>query len=283
MVLTPDDIYCTENNRRGAHIGNKQNNKQHKNPGRYRPVSKTKRKLARATVYPETEPFVVKPITPKTINQRRVFVEYGKGKNIFCHGMPGTGKTFLGLYLALKSIEDGLYEQLIIVRSAVPSRNQGFLPGAALGGDKDKVFELIYPDMVQEFYNVSGAYETLKRQGKIKFSTTSYNRGLTWNNAVILIDEAQNFTDRELHTTITRLGQNVRLFIAGDIHQTDLDTESKKYSEKTGISDFSKIVREMEEFSFIEMTAEDIVRGPFLKQYILARHRLEEQGEIHAV
>jgi phosphate starvation-inducible protein PhoH len=214
--------------------------------------------------------FQLKKISPLTENQRLTFKAYEQEKNMLLHGYAGTGKTFLSMYLALRDVmtEGSSYQSVIIVRSAVPSRDMGFMPG----NDKEKMrhYEEPYAEICTELFGRGDAYEVLKEKGIIKFTTTSYLRGITFNNAVVIVDECQNNNFSELNTVITRLGDNSRIVIAGDYRQTDLN----KKDDKSGLNDFMKIITRMKSFVDIDYQIKDIVRSGLVKEYIITKEEL---------
>ena len=228
-----------------------------------------------------TEPTVgiqIKNFQPLTLNQKKAFESYYNNKHIMLHGCAGTGKTFIAIYLALQEIlESDIYKKLVIIRSAQPSKNQGFLPGNLK--EKAKVYELPYQSICSELFGRGDAYDILKNRGKIEFTTTSYHRGLTFSDCIVLVDEIQNLTAWECDTAMTRLGDNAKILYAGDIRQADLN----KPHEKSGLSDFLKIIRRMSSFDVIEFDASDIVRSRIVKQYIMARNDLEDRGQIKSL
>lgn len=206
-------------------------------------------------------------IKPMTINQSRVFKEFYKGQHLLLHGYAGTGKSFLSLYLAL---HDALVikstKRVIIVRSAVPSRTQGFLPGTE--AEKAAIYEMPYAAIVDDLFGKkAGSYNRLKDQKTIEFTTTSYLRGLTIDDAIIIIDEVQNMVDGEINTVMTRVGQNSRVIICGDFRQNDLMNKR----EESCIRTLMDTVRRMGSFSVIEMGHDDIVRSGLVREWILAR------------
>lgn len=217
----------------------------------------------------------LKPISPLTDNQRRTFEAYRSGKNLMLTGTAGTGKTFLSLYLGMSTIQENDYEQtLTIVRSVVPSRDMGFLPGS--NQDKIKVYESPYSSIYSELYSRGDAYSILKTKGIVNFISTSFIRGTTINDSIIVIDEIQNMNAGELHTIFTRIGKNCRVIFSGDIKQTDLNG---RY-DKSGFIDFFKVLEKMRGFASIEFDKNDIVRSSIVKDYIIARESLEERGII---
>ena len=213
-------------------------------------------------------------INPLTDNQKIFFDEYAKGKNIFAYGAAGTGKTFVGLYLALKDVlnVNTPYEKVYIVRSLVSTREIGFLPGDH--EDKSSLYQIPYKNMVKYMFEFSTdsdfemLYGNLKSQETISFWSTSFIRGTTLDNCIILVDEMQNLNFHELDSIITRVGENTKILFCGDATQTDLT----KSNEKNGILDFMKIIKAMEyDFSSVEFTTDDIVRSGLVKNYIVTK------------
>ena len=213
-------------------------------------------------------------IKPLTKSQEKVFDEYKKGKNIFAYGAAGTGKTFIALYLALKEVLDQMtfFENVYVVRSLVSTREIGFLPGDH--EDKSFLYQIPYKHMVKYMFEMTSdsefemLYGALKTQDTIKFWSTSFIRGTTLDNAIILVDEMQNLNFHELDSIITRVGENSKIIFCGDASQTDLT----KTNEKNGILDFMKIISAMEDdFTSIEFGLEDIVRSGLVRKYLLAK------------
>jgi phosphate starvation-inducible PhoH-like protein len=210
----------------------------------------------------------IKTIDPLTDNQKKMFELFAEGHNLFVHGYAGTGKTLLSLYLGLTDVlsNQTVRDNITIVRSVVPSRDMGFLPGNAK--EKAKVYELPYTDACAELMPGNGnSYELMKSKGIINFTTTSFLRGLTFKNSVIYIDEIQNMCDSEIHTIMTRIGEGCRLIVSGDLRQTDLQREA----EKLGCMTFIKTMERMTSFKHVEFGIEDILRSSFVKDYIIAR------------
>jgi phosphate starvation-inducible protein PhoH len=213
----------------------------------------------------------IKTIEPITDNQEVIFRDFYNGKNLLIHGLPGTGKSFISLYLALSEIENYKeYNNITIIRSVVPSRDMGFLPGNIK--EKSKIYELPYQAICAELYGRGDAYEVLKNKGLIDFQTSSFLRGLTIDNSIIIVDECQNMTFQELSTIITRTGNNARIIFCGDYRQTDL-----KYDrEKQGIIEFMEILGKMNKyFTCIEFNEEDIVRSGLVKDFIIKKSQYD--------
>ncbi len=215
-------------------------------------------------------------IDPLTTNQDIFFTQYGEGKHIFAYGCAGTGKTFIALYNALKDVLDPEtpHEKVYIVRSLVATREIGFLPGDH--ADKSDIYQIPYRKMVKYMFKMSSdaefemLYANLKHQGTLDFWSTSFLRGVTFDDAIIIVDECQNLNYHELDSIITRAGENTRIMFCGDGVQSDLT----KTHERNGITDFQRILTKMESFSLIEFTIEDIVRSGLVKEYILAKNAI---------
>ena len=215
-------------------------------------------------------------IKPLTDNQTIAFDEYKKGKNLLLHGAAGTGKTFIMLYLALQEVLDDTspYEKIYIVRSLVPTREIGFLPGDH--EDKSYLYQIPYKNMVRYMFGMPDdnsfemLYDNLRTQGTIDFWSTSFIRGTTLDNAIVIVDEFSNLNFHELDSIITRVGEDSKILFCGDITQTDLTREA----EKSKISDFIQILQEMNDFACIEFGIEDIVRSGLVKQYLITKYNL---------
>ena len=216
----------------------------------------------------------VKPITD---NQKVVFESFNKkSKNQFLFGAAGTGKTFCALYLALRSVMDlkTNYEKVILVRSLIPTREIGFLPGDE--EDKAALYQVVYQNMVQFMFeqpneqSFNNLYDRLKGQGTLYFLSTSFLRGLTFDNAIIIVDECQNMNFHELDTIITRVGQDSKIMFCGDFDQSDL----QRTNERNGLHDFLRILEGMDEFNCTEFTIGDIVRSGFVRSYLINKNKL---------
>jgi len=214
--------------------------------------------------------FRLKHVEPLTDNQRKTFEYYSQGKNLLLHGIAGTGKSFLSIYLSLATIlsENSRYKKLVIVRSVVPTRDMGFLPGN--NKEKSKVYEAPYQAIFTELFERGDAYEYLKQKNVVDFISTSFIRGITLNDCIIVVDEIANMTLHELDSVITRVGKNCKIIFCGDFRQSDFTKEH----EKNGLIDFMKILDRMKAFEYVDFTENDIVRSAMVKEYIIAKTKL---------
>jgi phosphate starvation-inducible protein PhoH len=212
-------------------------------------------------------------IDPLTDNQRKLFDAYAEGKHLVAYGCAGTGKTFITLYNALREVLDERtpYEKIYLVRSLVATREIGFLPGSY--EDKSDIYQIPYKNMVKYMFQMPSdaefemLYGNLKSQETIKFWSTSFLRGTTLDNSIVIVDEFQNCTAHELDSIITRVGENSKIMFCGDASQSDL----QKSNERNGIVDFMNILRKMPSIDIIEFGVDDIVRSGLVKEYILAK------------
>ena len=215
----------------------------------------------------------IKKIEPLTANQEEFFRSYKLDQNLVAYGCAGTGKTFIALYNAIKEVlnEKSPYEKIYIVHSLVATREIGFLPGDH--EDKSSLYQIPYKNMVKYMFEMPDdssfemLYGNLKTQGTIGFWSTSFIRGTTLDNAIIIVDEFQNLNFHELDSIITRVGENSKILFCGDATQTDLI----KQNERNGIADFMQVLRIMPSFNIVEFGPEDIVRSGLVKEYILAK------------
>ena len=212
-------------------------------------------------------------IDPLTDNQRKLFDSYAEQKHLVAYGCAGTGKTFITLYNALREVLDEKtpYEKIYLVRSLVATREIGFLPGSY--DDKSDIYQIPYKNMVKYMFQMPSdaefemLYGNLKAQETIKFWSTSFLRGTTLDNSIIIVDEFQNMSYHELDSIITRVGENSKIMFCGDASQSDL----QKVNERNGIIDFMTVLRKMPSFDIIEFGVDDIVRSGLVKEYIIAK------------
>ncbi len=217
--------------------------------------------------------FELKDIHPLTENQGKVFSAYKEGKNVICSGFPGCGKTFLALYLALYDVlyADTDYERIVVIRSLVKTREIGHLPGSV--EEKSAPFEAPYSAICNELFHRGDAYSILKKKEIIEFENTSFLRGITFNNTIIIVDEFENCNFHELDTIAGRIGKNSKLVLCGDVNQTDLLSSNR---DESGFKKFVKIASIMDGFEIVDFGVEDIVRSGFVYDYIIAKNRVEQ-------
>lgn len=218
----------------------------------------------------------LKTFDPLTENQKKFYDAY-KRQDYFIslHGVAGTGKTFIALYKAIEEVLDksNPFNKIIIVRSAVQSRDIGHLPGDVEG--KLQIYQQPYMQICHTLFGRKDAYQRLEEQGHIEFISTSFIRGMSFDDAIIIVDEMQNMNFEEIDTVMTRVGYRSKIIWCGDYRQTDL----KKKDDKSGLFKFFDIAQLMGAFTRIEFTVDDIVRSSLVKDYILAKIQLEDSSK----
>ena len=215
-------------------------------------------------------------IQPITENQKRLCESYSAGKNIIAYGAAGTGKTFITLYNAIKEVlnAETPYKKVYIVRSLTATRETGIV--SSNHEEQSWLYQVPYQSMVKYMFQMSSdqefnnLYRNLKDQGIINFLSTSYIRGTTLDDAIVIVDEFENLNFHELDSIITRVGQNSKIHFCGDATQTDLE----QTVERNGIIDFIKILRRMPSIDIIEFGIDDIIRSGLVKEYLIGK--LEE-------
>ena len=216
--------------------------------------------------------FAMRRIIPLTNTQEEVFNAYYENLNIAAIGTAGTGKSFIALYLALADVfEHEEYDRVIIIRSAVQTRDQGYMPGSLK--EKEAYYELPYVEIVNNLFESRTAYATLKQKGQIEFMTSSFVRGLTFDNAIIIVDECQSMTSHELDSIMTRVGENSKIIFCGDTKQNDL---LKNKYDVSGLNEFLRVIERMRSFAKITFKPEDVVRSGIVREYILTKELIED-------
>ena len=216
----------------------------------------------------------LKTFDPLTDNQKKFFDAYKRGDYfIALHGVAGTGKTFCAMYKAMEEVLDkgNPFKKIIVVRSAVQSREIGHLPGDV--SEKMEIYQQPYRQICETLFGRKDAWDRLEEQGYIEFISTSFIRGMSFDDAIIIVDEMQNLTFEEIDTVMTRVGYRSKIIWCGDYRQTDLN---KKKNDMSGILKFFDIAHHMSSFTKIEFTADDIVRSSLVKDYILAKIKFED-------
>ena len=215
------------------------------------------------------EEFSLADIKPKTEAQRMMMEGYLQGQNIVAYGSAGSGKSFIACYLALKDLQDKEKQKIIIVRSAVPTRDQGFLPGSL--EEKSAVYQIPYVIIINELCQNGAAWEIMTKKGMIQFMTTSYVRGVTLDNSIIIVDEFQNMNPHEIYSLLTRVGENTQVILCGDTNQSDLN----KKKEESCFDWVMKVADRMPDwFDLVRFMPCDIVRSEFVKKLIMVTEDL---------
>jgi predicted ribonuclease YlaK len=205
---------------------------------------------------------------PLTLKQEQAYTGWKSGNNLLLNGSAGTGKTFIALYLALEQVMDKgtPYEKVMIIRSVVPTRDIGFLPGSY----EEKLEPYCGPYMTicsQLFGGFKPAFQTLEKQKQVEFLSTSFLRGETFENSIIIVDEMQNMNFHELDSIITRIGHDCRIIFCGDRTQSDF----KQVKEMNSHLNFIDIIEVLNKFTMVEFGWEDIVRSDFVRDYIMTK------------
>lgn len=214
---------------------------------------------------------------PLTENQRLFFESYIRGDYfIMLTGSAGTGKSFIALYKAMEEVLErtNSFNKIVIVRSAVQGRDMGFTPGSV--EEKMSLYEQPYMQICTQFFGRRNAYEELKEQHKIEFISTSFIRGMSFDDAIIIVDECQNLNWEELSTIMTRVGYRSKILFCGDYRQSDLH---RKQNDRSGLTKFHKIAKTMNSFTNIEFTTDDIVRSSIVKDFLMAVDKYEKEND----
>lgn len=209
-----------------------------------------------------------------TENQKKFFDAYKLGDYfIALHGVAGTGKTFISLYKAIEEVltRGTPFNKIIVVRSAVQGREMGHLPGDV--DDKLDIYQQPYRQICHTLFQARNAWDRLVDHHQIEFISTSFIRGMSFDNAIIIVDEMQNMNFEEIDTVMTRVGHQSKIIWCGDYRQTDLN---KRKNDVTGILKFFDIAYHMESFTRVEFTTDDIVRSSLVKDYIVAKMKYED-------
>lgn len=219
------------------------------------------------------KPSELRTFEPLTANQGKFFDAYTRGDYfIMLTGSAGTGKSFIACYKAIQEVYDktSSFKRVVIVRSAVQSRDVGFTPGSL--EEKMSLYEQPYMQIYHTLFNRRDAYEALKESGKIEFISTSFIRGCTFDDSIVIVDECQNMNWEELSTIITRVGNRSKIIFCGDYKQSDL---YRKKGDMSGLHKFHGVAKTMNSFTNVEFSTDDIVRSSLVKDWLIAVEKYE--------
>lgn len=211
-----------------------------------------------------------KQIKPKTIGQKKYVDAINNNTIVFGVGPAGTGKTYLAVCMAVVSYKQKLVEKIILTRPAVEAGEKlGFLPGD-LQNKVDPYLRPLY-DALQEMFGID-TYQKLLEKNVIEVAPLAYMRGRTLNNSYIILDEAQNTTKEQMKMFLTRLGENSKMLINGDITQIDLS-----FGKESGLIHATKILKNIENIEIVNLTYKDVVRNPLVTEIVKAYSKSEEK------
>lgn len=216
-----------------------------------------------------------RPIAPRSENQRRIVEAWQENDMIFAIGPAGSGKTYVAIALAVRALKNKEIRKIILSRPAVEAGEKlGFLPGDM----KEKVDPYLQPlyDALQEMIPASKLQEYMETN-VIQIAPLAFMRGRTLNDAVVILDEAQNTTTAQLKMFLTRMGTNTKMLITGDYTQIDLPP-----SQRSGLVEALRILRNIQGISFIEMGREDIVRHRLVSRIVEAYEQADAQKKERA-
>lgn len=213
---------------------------------------------------------LVAQLKPLNESQRQLIFAYKEGMNVIASGSAGTGKSYVLCALALEKLLAKKIAKIVIVRSAVTTRDQGFLPGSL--DEKAEPYKAPYKQIINQLCGNGTAWDVLVKKGMIEFITTSYVRGITLENCDVIIDEFQNMNISECYSVITRVGENCQLALCGDTKQTDLN---KRKEESCFDWIMGVALRLPKWFDMVHFTNKDIVRSDFCRDFIIAVEELQ--------
>lgn len=211
-----------------------------------------------------------KPITPRSTNQLKLVKEFDKNDMIFAIGPAGSGKTYTAIALAVRALKNKEIKKIILSRPAVEAGEKlGFLPGDM----KDKIDPYLQPlyDALQDMIPAAKLKEYMELN-IIQIAPLAFMRGRTLNDAIVILDEAQNTTTQQIKMFLTRMGMNTKMIVTGDMTQIDLPS-----SQTSGLVQAIKILKGVKGISFIELNKKDIVRHKLVTRIVEAYEKFEEK------
>ncbi|HRC95950.1 MAG TPA: PhoH family protein [Coprothermobacter proteolyticus] len=213
---------------------------------------------------------VVKKLKPLNEAQRQMIHSFKEGFNVVAFGSAGSGKSYVACSLALEELFSKQIDKIVIVRSAVQVRDVGFMPGDL--HDKALAYTIPYKQIINDICQNGTAWDILSKKGMVEFITTSFVRGITLDDCVVIVDEVQSMNAHEIDSIVTRVGKNCTLVICGDTRQNDL---IKHKGDKSGFEDALEIFKKMsEDFECVQFFPQDIVRSGLVKRWILTKEEL---------
>ena len=211
-----------------------------------------------------------KPITPRSTNQLKLVKEFDKNDMIFAIGPAGSGKTYTAIALAVRALKNKEIKKIILSRPAVEAGEKlGFLPGDM----KDKIDPYLQPlyDALQDMIPAAKLKEYMELN-IIQIAPLAFMRGRTLNDAIVILDEAQNTTTQQIKMFLTRMGMNTKMIVTGDMTQIGLPS-----SQTSGLVQAIKILKGVKGISFIELNKKDIVRHKLVTRIVEAYEKFEEK------
>ena len=212
-----------------------------------------------------------KPILAKTINQKKLYDSITSNDLVFAVGPAGTGKTYTGVAMAVKSLKEKEIKKIILTRPAVEAgENLGYLPGD-LKEKLDPYMQPLYDaltDMIP-----SNKLEKLLDDRTIEIAPLAFMRGRTLDNAFVILDEAQNTTPAQMKMFLTRMGMNAKFMVTGDPGQVDLPRKIN-----SGLTEVIKILSNKRGIKIIHLDDKDVIRHPIVKKVIDAYDKIEKNA-----
>lgn len=213
-----------------------------------------------------------KPITPRSTNQLKLVKEFDKNDMVFAIGPAGSGKTYTAIALAVRALKNKEIKKIILSRPAVEAGEKlGFLPGDM----KDKIDPYLQPlyDALQDMIPAAKLKEYMELN-IIQIAPLAFMRGRTLNDAIVILDEAQNTTTQQIKMFLTRMGMNTKMIVTGDMTQIDLPS-----SQTSGLVQALRILKGVKGISFVELNKKDIVRHKLVTRIVEAYEKFEENSK----
>ena len=211
-----------------------------------------------------------RPILPRSINQQKLVEAFQQDDMVFAVGPAGTGKTYTAIALAVRALKNKEIKKIILSRPAVEAGEKlGFLPGDM----KDKIDPYLQPlyDALQDMIPANKLKEYME-MNIIQIAPLAFMRGRTLNDAVAILDEAQNTTPQQIKMFLTRMGMNTKMIITGDMTQIDLPA-----SQTSGLAQALKILKGVKGISLVELGQKDIVRHKLVTRIVEAYEQYEAE------